>query len=319
LIIGKFMPPHLGHQYLIDFAKNYVDKLNVLVCSIKSEPMPGSLRYRWVREMFPDVNVISFTYENPQEPHEHINFWQIWRDTIYKVLPQGADYLFASEKYGWKLADVLQMNYVPVDHARELVPVSGTAIRQDPQKNWSFIPSQVRPHFIKRVCIFGPESTGKSTLARDLAKHFNTLYVHEYARGLIDAQNGECSYADIEKIAKGQIAAEAAIARQANKVMFCDTDLITTTIWSKILFKKCPAWIEEEATRRKYDLYLLLDIDVPWVADKQRFLPEKRKWFLDLCIKELKRRNKPYVLISGNWQERFKKAVKEVERIVVRR
>jgi HTH-type transcriptional regulator, transcriptional repressor of NAD biosynthesis genes len=68
MILGKFMPPHLGHQCLVDFARNYVDNLTVLGCSIQSEPIPGDLRYRWMREMFPDVNVVHVTDENPQEP-----------------------------------------------------------------------------------------------------------------------------------------------------------------------------------------------------------------------------------------------------------
>ncbi|MCI0529484.1 MAG: AAA family ATPase, partial [Nitrospira sp.] len=266
LIIGKFMPPHLGHQYLIDFARCFVEQLTVLVCSIKVEPIPGELRYGWVQEMFPDVKVLHVTDENPQEPQEHPDFWQIWHDSIRRALPTGPDYVFASEGYGWKLAEILDACYIPVDHARRLVPMSGTLVRKDPMANWTYLPPCVRPYFVRRVCIFGPESTGKSTLAQHLAAHYKTVYVSEYARDLLDFKDGRCDPEDIPLIARGQIASEEALARQANRLLFCDTDLITTTIWSEILFGECPLWIREEADRRLYHLYLLTDIDAPWVA-----------------------------------------------------
>lgn len=316
MILGKFMPPHLGHQYLVDFARNYVEHLTVLVCSLQSEPIPGDLRYRWMREMFPDVNVVHFTDENPQEPKDHPDFWQIWYDSIRRVLPTGPDYVFASEDYGGKLAEILGATYIPVDKARSLVPISGTQVRQNPLANWHYIPPCVRPYFLRRICIFGPESTGKSTLAQKLATHYNTICVSEYARGLLDYKDGKCDFEDIPRIARGQIASEDALARQANRVMFCDTDLITTTIWSDVLFGKCPQWIHEQANQRHYDLYLLLDVDVPWVDDAQRFLPHYREEFRDRCIQALESRLKPYTLISGGWEERFHKACMAVDRIL---
>jgi HTH-type transcriptional regulator, transcriptional repressor of NAD biosynthesis genes len=316
MILGKFMPPHLGHQYLVDFARNYVDRLTVLVCSIQSEPIPGYLRYCWMREMFPDVGVVHVTDENPQEPKEHPDFWQIWYDTICRVLPTGPDYVFASEDYGWKLAEILGATYIPVDHMRSTVNISGTKVRQNPIANWNYIPPCVRPYFVRRICIFGPESTGKSTLAQNLASHYNTVWVSEYARGLLDFKGGWCDFEDIPKIAKGQIASEDALARQANRLLFCDTDLLTTTIWSDVLFGECPQWIHDEANRRTYDLYLLLDVDVPWVDDSQRFLPHLREQFRDRCIQSLESRGRRFVVIRGSWAERFELSVAAVDGIL---
>lgn len=318
LVIGKFMPPHLGHKYLIDFAKNYVEYLTVLVCSIKSEPIPGDLRFSWMKKMFPDVNLINFQYELPQEPSEHPNFWNIWKKHILKEIPNGVDFVFASEDYGWKLAEVLGAKYIPVNHNRDLVPISGTDIRKNPMKNWNYIPDVVRPYFLKRVCIFGPESTGKTTLAKKLAKYFNTVCVTEYARDLLDFNDGKCDYEHIPLIAKGHMASEEALAEQANKVLFSDTDALTTTIWSKALFDKCPEWLYELVENRHYDLYLLMDTDVPWIDDNQRFYKEKeqRKWFMNLCKEGLEKYDRKYIVISGNWEERFRKAVKEVKKII---
>ncbi len=316
LLIGKFMPPHRGHQYVVEFARNYVDRLTVLVCSLKSEPIPGELRYKWMREIFPDVNVLLITDENPQEPSDHPDFWNIWRNTIQRALPGSANFLFASEKYGKKLAEILGMKYIPVDIKRATFPVSGTAIRNNPIDNWEFIPEAVRPYYVKRVCIFGPESTGKSTMAKDLAKHFQTTYVSEFARGLLDLKDGKCDYDDIPLIARGQAASEDALARHANRVLFCDTDLLTTHIWSKILFGKCPEWITNAADERQYDLYLLMDTDVPFVADSQRYLPNDRQLSLERCVEELEMRGRNYRIIRGSWDERLKTAIKEVEEII---
>ncbi|MFA5888462.1 MAG: adenylyltransferase/cytidyltransferase family protein, partial [Candidatus Nanoarchaeia archaeon] len=83
LIIGKFMPPHQGHKYLVDFARNYCDKLTVMVCSIQQEPIEGKLRDEWMKESFPDVHVIHHSAEIPQEPKDHPDFWQIWHVAIY--------------------------------------------------------------------------------------------------------------------------------------------------------------------------------------------------------------------------------------------
>jgi HTH-type transcriptional repressor of NAD biosynthesis genes len=203
LILGKFLPPHLGHQYLFDFARHYADRLTVLVCSLAREPIPGALRHAWAREMCPGAEVLHVTDENPSEPHQHPDFWNIWIDTVRKRLPSGPDYVFTSESYGDELARRLGARHVVVDRARELVPVTGTAIRARPLHYWRYLPACVRPHFVKRVCVFGPESTGKTTLCRDLAAHYQTARVSEYARGYLDHKGAACTANDIPVIARG--------------------------------------------------------------------------------------------------------------------
>lgn len=319
MILGKFLPPHRGHQWLIDFASAYCEHLTVLVCTLDREPIPGQLRYQWVQEMCPNVRCVHVTEDLPQEPQEHPDFWDIWRQTIRNSVGHPIDYVFASEDYGWKLAEVLGTEYVPVDHARQIVPISGSEIRSKPMKNWNYLPEAVRPYFLKRVCLFGPESTGKSTLASELAQHFQTKYVWEYARPLLDFQGGQATPTDIERIARGQIASETAIARHANRVLFCDTDLLTTTIWSEVLFGTSPDWIREEAGNRRYDLYLLLDIDVPWVDDQQRFFaePEERRTFFDRCRSTLDKHKIDYITLSGSWDERRAAAYRAVEQLLL--
>ena len=315
LVLGRFIPPHLGHQYLIDFAQQYVDELLLVVGTRPTDTIAGELRLEWIKEMAPRAQVIHVKDENPEETHPQ--YWQIWEQTLRAALPYIPDYIFASEDYGWKLAELLGMTYIPVNHPRTLVPISATRLRSNPLHYWQYLPPVVRPYYVKRVCIYGPESTGKSTLTIDLARHFQTVFVEEYARGLLDFKDGRCDdLEDINRIARGHRASTEALARQANRVLFCDTDLLTTTVWSNTLFGTCPAWLYAAADEMNYDLYLVTDIDVPWVDDNQRFFKEERQEFMELCLQALRERNRPYLMISGSWEERFARAVQAVENLL---
>ena len=138
----------------------------------------------------------------------------------------------------------------------------------------------------------------------------------EYARGLLDPKGGRCDPEDIPRIARGQVASEDALARQAHRVLFCDTDVLTTTVWSDRLFGDCPAWIRELAATRRYDLTLLLDVDVPWVDDGQRFLEAERREFFERCREALERARRRHVVLRGSWAERFDAARAEVDRLI---
>jgi NadR type nicotinamide-nucleotide adenylyltransferase len=185
-------------------------------------------------------------------------------------------------------------------------------------KYWHYLADCARPHFVRRVCIVGPESTGKSTLARRLAEHFDTVYVPEYARGLIDLQDGRCERDDFHRIARGQLAAEDALAEQANRVLICDTDLMTTTLWAEIFYGHCPEWIRRKARERVYDLYLVTDTGVPYVKDPQRNHPERREWFRDRCLAELMERGLDWRLMGGDWENRFTMACRAVAELLAR-
>jgi NadR type nicotinamide-nucleotide adenylyltransferase len=177
---------------------------------------------------------------------------------------------------------------------------------------------------IKKIVVIGPESTGKSTLCKNLASHYNSLWVPEYAREYLEKSGTEYSYDNLLDIAKGQIALEDKIsdtslqmavgssdAPSHPKPLFIDTDMYVMKVWCEFVFNKCHNWILNRIAERPYDLYLLCDIDLPWVEDPLREYPDKntRKklyhFYKDLMVNQ----SRPWCNISGNYQERFEKAV----------
>ncbi|MEI6212913.1 MAG: AAA family ATPase [Desulfuromonadales bacterium] len=317
MVLGKFLPPTRGHRYLIDFARAWCVDLTVIIGSLEREPIPGEVRAAWLREMFPDVTVLHLTDELPQFPHEHPDFWQIWHDSIRRLLPSGPDLVFASEEYGFRLAEILGARYVPVDTARDLVPVSATMVRDQPMTYWDYLPECVRSRYVRKVCIIGPESTGKSTLARQLATHYGTVQAAEYARGCIDAHQGRLDAGMFPLFVRGQAASEQALARQANRLLFCDTDAFTTALYHELYIGGRPASIMEEADRRRYDLYLLTDPDgTPYTSDSQRLQPNRRQWFFDECLQRLQHRGETFVILRGGWEQRFRQACDAVDALL---
>lgn len=316
LVLGKFLPPHLGHLYLCEFAQAQVERLCVVVGSLPGEPIPGALRHAWMQELLPGCEVVHLDEVLPQYPHEHEDFWTLWREALRRVMPFAPERVFASEAYGQGLAEVLGARFVPLE--REAMGISGTALREDPWAHWRWLVRPARPWFLKRVCVFGPESTGKTTLARQLAERYDTLWVPEYARALIEAQGGELQAPDIERIAQGQLASERALARSAHRILFSDTDLLSTTIWSRELFGRCPDWIEAAAAEQRFDLTLLCDVDLAWEADVARYRPRGREDFLRRCEAALQAHDRPYVKISGEGPARLEAAIEAVERALAR-
>jgi HTH-type transcriptional repressor of NAD biosynthesis genes len=316
MVLGKFYPPTLGHCYMVDFARHYVGHLTVIVATLSRETIPGEKRAAWMRELFPDTNVIHVTDENPQEPGDHANFWRIWQESIRRVMPSGPDYVFASEAYGSELARLLGATYVPVDHPRALRPIRASDVRTDPMAHWQWLPVPVRPYFVRRVCIIGPESTGKTTLADRLAKHYDTVMVGEFARSLIAVSGRRISDHLFPMILKGQAASEAALARQANRVLICDSDAYTTLLYRRLYFGDCPDYVRAETERERYDLYLLTTPDTPFVPDPQRNHPEQRHWFFENAVEWLTRRAANYVVVNGSWNERFSTATAAIDSLL---
>lgn len=157
---------------------------------------------------------------------------------------------------------------------------------------------------IKLICFYGPESTGKSFMAKKMAEKYQTQFVPEVARELITSN--DFNREDIIMIGRAQTERIFEKKRRASKILFCDTDLITTQIYSRQYLKVVPPVLYELEKMVEYDLYFLFDIDVPWVNDGLRDLGDekKREEMYAIFRAELDRRNIPYIKVQGDWEER---------------
>jgi NadR type nicotinamide-nucleotide adenylyltransferase len=163
----------------------------------------------------------------------------------------------------------------------------------------------------ERILIIGPESTGKSTLAADLAAYFGEPWVPEFAREYLEKLNRAYEFEDLSEIAKGQIELEDELALRANKFLFVDTDLRVIKVWSEHKFEKVHCWIPEEIERRTYSKILITDVDLPWEPDPLREHPDPgmRKYFLDKYLDLAQQSGFPFQLISGDRKKRLNDSV----------
>lgn len=315
VVIGDFTPLINAAVHMIEFARNYVDELTIVVDEHKADKVSADVRVKWLSEMFPGVSV-KRVKSAVWHKSDDSDFSPSLVAGVRRLVPKTGGYIFSLEPRGKLIAAKLGATFIPVDPALAGFNPSEKEVRKDPLKHWEELPRCVRPHYVRRVCVFGPESTGKSTLALKLAKAFKTVAVPEYAKTYIATNGKDIDTDDMLRIARGQCASEDAWAREANRVLFCDSDLITSSMWSGRLVGSVPLWLREEANRRHYDLYLLTDIDVPWVDDVHRYIPKEGQTFLDRCILELEGRARLFTKINGGWDERFDKAEAAVKEML---
>jgi len=186
---------------------------------------------------------------------------------------------------------------------------------------------------VKKIVIIGPESTGKSTLCEQLAAHYKTVWVKEYAREYLLKNRTHYTFENLLDIAKGQIAGEELVINRwplagpdpseqqpafNDQTVFIDTDMYVMKVWCEFVFEKCHHWILNRIVERRYDLYLLCHVDLPWTKDELREYPDLKtreklyKHYKDIMINQ----NVPWVDISGNYEERLQKAIKAVDKII---
>jgi len=165
---------------------------------------------------------------------------------------------------------------------------------------------------MKRVVLTGSESTGKTTLARELASHFAAELVPEFVRQFAEAKGSAISFADHGPIARGQMALEDEHIARASNLVVQDTDLLSTVVYCMHYFGRCPEWIVETAAARKPDLYLLCEIDLPWVEDGVRDRGHLRGEMQQLFRDAVRASGVPFVVITGAASERFDAAVRAI-------
>jgi NadR type nicotinamide-nucleotide adenylyltransferase len=172
---------------------------------------------------------------------------------------------------------------------------------------------QTKSDLIKRIAIVGPECTGKTSLSKTLAAHYQTLWVPEFARGYLHQLGRAYTQSDLLTIAEGQLSLEDSLAKKASNVLICDTNLLVIKIWSEFNFGNCDPQIVKLLHNRHYDLHLLTQIDIPWEDDPLREHPKEREELFSVYQANLKALNIPYVEISGSMENRTHTAIQAIE------
>lgn len=313
VVVGKFLPPHKGHHFLIRTAEAQSRKVTVIVCEKPSDPIPGALRQAWLQEIHPaaEIMLIDDRYDE--------NDSRVWAENTIRWLGRAPDAVFTSEDYGDTYAHHLGCKHVLVDKARGIVPCSGTAVRRDPFDKWDFIEPPTRAWFAKRVCILGAESTGTTTLSQALAGTLKTNWVQEYGREYSAVKSASSdpiwTSPEFTKIALEQQRRENLAAQSCNRVLVCDTNAFATTLWHRRYMGFDSQALAEIATVVRCDLYILTGDEIPFVQDGLRdgeaIRHDMHQWF----VMALNEQSTPWLLVSGSHEARLKCALDAVRKL----
>lgn len=330
LVVGKFCPLHRGHQWLLDRAQLECSELIIL--SYTKPEWPGfdpDRRERWLAALYPAATrlvlddmrleeacrqrglVVVKLPDNdaPDDTHRQFVAW-----VLRHLLETTVDAAFTSEAYGEGFAAALSreqrvrgagpVRHVMVDARRKAVAVSGTSLRGDIHGLRQHLAPEVYRDFVRRVAFLGGESTGKSTLAQQLAQIYKTEFAAEYGRELWEEKGGALLKDDMLHIAKTQVAREDSLALQATRYLFCDTTPLTTALYSQALFGEIRNALDMLA-HRAYDATFLCSPDVPFVQDGTRRDEAFRRWQHSWYKQELRMRGIEHQVLTGSWQQRM--------------
>jgi HTH-type transcriptional repressor of NAD biosynthesis genes len=319
-VFGKFLPFHKGHEAMINFALSKCDFLTVLVCCSDKENIPDTVRKSWIEKTFEkqkNIEVKTFNYlesELPNTSETSKEVSEIWADIFKKQMP---DYslLITSEEYGNFVAAFMNIRHIAFDIPKKLFPVSATAVRNDVFTNWEYLPDSVKPDFAIKVVILGTESTGKTTLTEKLSKHFNCSFVLETGRDII-ANSNSFTFDDLHLVATEHAKRIDKTILADSPLVIIDTEIHTTKSYSIFAFEKEMEISVNIYNSNKSNLYLYLNNDVEYLQDGTR-LSEAERNLLDLSHRQvLTAHNIDIVEIKGNWDERFEKAVEQINKLI---
>ena len=321
-VFGKFLPFHKGHEAMINFALSKCDFLTVLVCCSDKESIPETYRKAWIENAFEkrkNIEIRTFNYleselPNTSESSESVS--KIWADIFKKQFP---DYslLITSEEYGNFVAAFMNIQHIAFDIPKKLFPVSATAVRNDVFTNWAYLPDSVKPELSVKVVILGTECTGKTTLTEKLAKHFNCSFVLEAGRDII-ANSNSFTFDDLYLVATEHAKRIDKTILADNPLVIIDTDIHTTKSYSRFTFEKELEISLDIYNSNKANLYLYLNNDVEYLQDGTR-LSEAERNLLDLSHRQvLTDHNIDFIEIRGDWDERFDKAVVQINKLIAK-
>ncbi len=320
---GSFDPPHMGHFHDIIRASSMCEELFVVISwSEKRESTTKELRYRWINNAFKHLDNIKILLlqdtANSKEEYND-NYWEKGALEIKKMIGKKIDVVFCGSDYRKtkRFENLYGEDSEIIYFEREEIPISSTDIRTNVFKHWNYLPQVCRPYYVKKVLIVGGESTGKSTLVRNLAIAYNTNYVREVGRETCDIAGKEefMNKDDLVENLLRQKTLELEALYNSNKILFIDTDSITTKFYSKFLLnnsndiKECSNLADSITAINNFDLVILLEPTVKFIQDGTR--NEKIRNNRDKYSEQLKQllieSKKEYISLSGTYLERFNK------------
>ena len=319
LVLGKFYGLHTGHLYTIDTALKNCQNVYIIVCHNKLQDIEGSDRIKSLTEHYIDNNITILSFEDdglPQYPNECQTldeFYSYWVSAVYSLVSD-LDVVFTSEEYGDEFASYLGIDHFLVDKERKVFPISGTEIRQDPYSKWEFVPDTSKHLYIKRVALMGPESVGKSTLGERLSDHYQTENIIEWGSVIFEQNGNHVDLKDFIKISKIRQQDEDTKIHLSNKVLICDTEDITTYIFSKMFYpdryQEIEGFFKEKIkNQKKYDVYILYKPDCIGFQDGTRKFLDDREKHYQVIKEHLQKNGCNYFEVGGDWEDRFKSSI----------
>lgn len=328
---GSFNPLHLGHVDAIIEAANQCEKLYV-VLSNTNDPNEIDHRERlmWLKTITSDMqNVEVFEIFDKNTSKETYD-WTLGAHDIKNYIGNKIDVVFAGDDYkGRNIWETLYPESEIIYFPRDKIDISSTQIRKDPFKYYDYLPTVVQRHYIKKVCVLGTESCGKSTLVRNLSKCFNTTFVEEAGRFVCDEAGGIDNmqkYHYFEILFKHKQLEKDALSF-ANRVLLIDTDALITLYYYQLGFgnktqedKDFESIATAISHLNNYDLYIFLEPDVKWVQDGTRTYGDEeiRKINNDKLKHILDTNGIKYITIKGDYQERYTRTREKIKQMIGR-
>lgn len=313
-VLMTAMPVTKGHKSLIQFANQYAGAIGevakIVVCTQPSEPFPVHriAAVRKIAQQMKHTTIVSLYREMEQNANAP-GFWNMWVDILLGKGAKRGDTYIASEVYGKRLAEEMEGRFMPYDPQRSMTPVKANHVRKNLLYRWDDIAPEFSNFLTRTITVFGAESTGKSTLTRDLNMVFDSNYLLEYARPYLENTVNEITTQSMTDIWKGQLALQTAAKEWAPRPWtFQDTDLFSTVgywefpHWQETL-GKVPQGLVSDALAHRSDLYLITKSNIPFERDPLRYGGAVREASDEYWINVCEEHGLNYAVLESNSRE----------------
>ena len=306
---------HKGHQLLIDTALSEMDEVTVIIYDApETTPVPLNVRSNWLRTLYPQVIIIE-AWDGPTEVGDSPEVKQGHEKYVVEKLKiSGITHFYSSEFYGEHMSIALGAVNRLVDSPRDMIPISGKKIRENPFFYHHYISPVVYQDLITNVVFLGAPCTGKTTIASKMAEEFKTVWMPEYGREYWEKNqvNRKLSPEQLVEIAEGHLERENHLLYQADQYLFTDTNAITTFMFSQYYHQSVSFRLIELAnlSQSRYDLFFLCDLDIPYDDTWDRSGDVSRLTFQKQIRGDLLARKTPFIFLSGNLETRIEKVKK---------